>query len=167
MNNIASMMFYRHASGGSWIRGRQSAQVGHTNRRVEYQGPYHPIMLSPSRAVILAEAGMSKRTPRSGCTSTAALRSETPSAPASQPTRTADGSTIPSCSAWRTNPRHYSCLGRPGAIPAVRNRRVYPLRQLLLRHLRHRHPARGKHAIASTLVVPSFYEGRNHQKNRP
>ncbi len=61
LNNIASMMFYRHAGGGSWIRGRQSAQVGHTNRRVEYKGPYHPIMLSPSRAVILAEAGMSKR----------------------------------------------------------------------------------------------------------
>ena len=55
------MMFYRHAGGGAWIRGRQSAQVGHTNRRVEYQGPYHPILLSPSRAVILAEAGMSKR----------------------------------------------------------------------------------------------------------
>ena len=61
LNNIASMMFYRHAGGGSWIKGRQSAQVGHTNQRVEYQGPYHPIMLSPSRAVILAEAGFSKR----------------------------------------------------------------------------------------------------------
>ncbi len=61
LNNIASMMFYRHAGGGGWVKGRQSAQVGHSNRRVEYQGPYHPIMLSPSRAVILAEAGMSKR----------------------------------------------------------------------------------------------------------
>ena len=61
LNNIASMMFYRHAGGGSWIRGRQSAQVGHTNQRVEYQSPYHPIMLSPSRAVILQEAGFSKR----------------------------------------------------------------------------------------------------------
>ena len=61
LNNIASMMSYRHAGGGSWLRGRQWAQVGHTNLRVEYQGPYHPIMLSPSRAVILAEAGMSKR----------------------------------------------------------------------------------------------------------
>jgi hypothetical protein len=61
LNNIASMMFYRHAGGGSWIRGRQSAQVGHTNQRVEYQSPYHPIILSPSRAVILAEAGFSKR----------------------------------------------------------------------------------------------------------
>ena len=61
LRNIASMMFYRHAGGGSWIKGRQSAQVGHTSRRVEYKGPYHPIMLSPSRAVILAEAGMSKR----------------------------------------------------------------------------------------------------------
>ena len=61
LSNIASMMFYRHAGGGSWIKGRQSAQVGHTSRRVEYKGPYHPIMLSPSRAVILAEAGMSKR----------------------------------------------------------------------------------------------------------
>ena len=61
LNNIASMMFYRHAGAGGWLRGWQSAQVGHTNRRVSYQGPYHPIILSPSRAVILAEAGMSKQ----------------------------------------------------------------------------------------------------------
>jgi hypothetical protein len=61
LNNIASMMFYPNSGGGSWIRGWQSAQVGHTNKRVPYQGPYHPIMLSPSRAVILAEAGMSKQ----------------------------------------------------------------------------------------------------------
>ena len=61
LNNIASMMFYPNAGNGSWLRGRQSAQVGHTNQRVSYQGPYHPIILSPSRAVILNEAGMSKR----------------------------------------------------------------------------------------------------------
>ena len=61
LENIAAMMFYRHAGGGGWIRGRQSAQVGHTSKRVPYQGPYHPIMLSPSRAVILNNAGMSKR----------------------------------------------------------------------------------------------------------
>jgi hypothetical protein len=61
LNNIASMMFYRNAGAGAWIRGWQSAQVGHTNKRVAYQGPYHPIILSPSRAVILAEAGMSKQ----------------------------------------------------------------------------------------------------------
>ena len=61
LNNIASMMFYPNAGSGSWIRGWQSAQVGHTNQRVRYQGPYHPIILSPSRAVILAEAGMSKQ----------------------------------------------------------------------------------------------------------
>ena len=61
LNNIASMMFYRNAGAGGWIRGWQSAQVGHTNKRVPYQGPYHPIILSPSRAVILAEAGMSKQ----------------------------------------------------------------------------------------------------------
>ena len=61
LNNIASMMFYRHAGGGAWIRGRQTAQVGHTNQRVPFQGPYHPIMLSPSRAVILHNAGFSKR----------------------------------------------------------------------------------------------------------
>jgi hypothetical protein len=60
LNNIASMMFYPHAGSGGWIRGWQSAQVGHTNKRVPYQGPYHPVILSPSRAVILAEAGMSK-----------------------------------------------------------------------------------------------------------
>jgi len=61
LNNIAAMMFYRNAGAGGWIRGWQSAQVGHTNKRVPYQGPYHPIILSPSRAVILAEAGMSKQ----------------------------------------------------------------------------------------------------------
>jgi hypothetical protein len=61
LNNIASMMFYRNAGAGSWIRGWQSAQVGHSNKRVSYQGPYHPIILSPSRAVIMAEAGMSKQ----------------------------------------------------------------------------------------------------------
>jgi hypothetical protein len=61
LNNIASMMFYPNAGAGGWIRGWQSAQVGHTNQRVPYQGPYHPIILSPSRAVILAEAGMSKQ----------------------------------------------------------------------------------------------------------
>jgi hypothetical protein len=61
LHNIASMMFYRNAGAGSWIRGWQSAQVGHTPRRVSYQSPYHPIILSPSRAVLLAEAGMSKQ----------------------------------------------------------------------------------------------------------
>ena len=95
LNNIASMMFYRHAGGGSWIRGRQSAQVGHTNQRVEYQSPYHPIMLSPSRAVILQEAGFSKRLLRSGCTSIAAPRCATPSArPECPPTPTASGCAI-------------------------------------------------------------------------
>ena len=54
-------MFYRNAGAGGWIKGWQSAQVGHTSKRVPYQGPYHPIILSPSRAVILAEAGMSKQ----------------------------------------------------------------------------------------------------------
>ena len=61
LNNIASMMFYPHAGGGGWLRGWQSAQVGHTNKRVSYQSPYHPILLSPSRAVIMAEAGLSKQ----------------------------------------------------------------------------------------------------------
>ena len=61
LNNLASMMFYRNAGAGGWIRGWQSAQVGHSNKRVSYPGPYHPIILSPSRAVILAEAGMSKQ----------------------------------------------------------------------------------------------------------
>ena len=61
LENIASMMFYRHSGGGGWLRGWQSAQVGHTSKRVPYQGPYHPIMLSPSRAVLLSNAGMSKR----------------------------------------------------------------------------------------------------------
>src|SRR5919201_1679241 len=61
LRNIASMMFYRNAGAGGWIRGWQSAQVGHTDKRVSYHSPYHPIILSPSRAVILAEAGMSKQ----------------------------------------------------------------------------------------------------------
>ena len=61
LNNIASMMFYKNAGAGGWIKGWQSAQVGHTNKRVPYRGPYHPIILSPSRAVIMAEAGMSKQ----------------------------------------------------------------------------------------------------------
>ena len=60
LSNLASMMFYPNAGSGGYLRGRQSAQVGHTNKRVPYQGPYHPIILSPSRAVIMAEAGMSK-----------------------------------------------------------------------------------------------------------
>ena len=55
------MMFYRHAGAGGWIRGWQSAQVGHSSERVSYQSPYHPIILSPSRAVIMAEAGLSKQ----------------------------------------------------------------------------------------------------------
>lgn len=61
LDNVASMMFYRNAGAGAWIRGWPSAQVGHSNKRVSYQSPYHPIILSPSRAVILAEAGMSKQ----------------------------------------------------------------------------------------------------------
>ena len=61
LNNIAQLMYYPGSGGGGWIRGWQSAQVGHTSQRVSYPGPYHPIMLSPSRAVILAEAGFSKQ----------------------------------------------------------------------------------------------------------
>ena len=61
LNNIASMMSYPGAGAGNWIRGWESAQVGHTSERVSFPGPYHPVVLSPSRAVILAEAGYSKR----------------------------------------------------------------------------------------------------------
>ena len=61
LNNIGSMMSYPGAGAGGWIRGWQSAQVGHTSQRVSYTGPYHPIVLSPSRAVVLAEAGYGKR----------------------------------------------------------------------------------------------------------
>ena len=60
LNNIASMMSYPGAGSGGWLRGWDSAQVGHTSQRVSYPGPYHPVVLSPSRAVILAEAGYSK-----------------------------------------------------------------------------------------------------------
>ena len=61
LNNIASMISYSGAGAGDWIRGWQSAQVGHTSRRVSFPGPYHPVVLSPSRAVVLAEAGYGKR----------------------------------------------------------------------------------------------------------
>ena len=61
LNNIAQLMYYPGSENGSWIRGWQSAQVGHTSQRVSYPGPYHPILLSPSRAVILDHAGFSKR----------------------------------------------------------------------------------------------------------
>ena len=61
LNNIAQLMYYPGSGNGSWIRGWQSAQVGHTSQRVAYPGPYHPIILSPSRAVILDHAGFSKR----------------------------------------------------------------------------------------------------------
>jgi hypothetical protein len=59
--NIKSMMFYPNAGGGDWIRGDKSAQIGHTSNHIPYKGPYHPIILSPSRAVVLAEAGYSKQ----------------------------------------------------------------------------------------------------------
>ena len=55
------MLFYRNGGAGGWIRGWQSAHVGHTNKWVASRGPYHPIILSPCRAVILAEVGMSKQ----------------------------------------------------------------------------------------------------------
>ena len=61
LNNIAQLMYYPGSGSGGWIRGWQSAQVGHSSQRVSYPGPYHPIMLSPSRAVILDHAGLSKR----------------------------------------------------------------------------------------------------------
>jgi hypothetical protein len=61
LGNIAASMFYPGAGNGSYIRGQLSAQLGHTNERISYPGPYHPIILSPSRAVILNEAGISKK----------------------------------------------------------------------------------------------------------
>ena len=61
LNNIKSMMSYPNAGNGDWIRGNKKAQIGNTNEHIPYQGPYHPILLSPSRAVVLAEAGYTKR----------------------------------------------------------------------------------------------------------
>lgn len=61
LKNIQSMMFYPNAGNGDWIRGDKTAQVGNTNDHVPYKGPYHPILLSPSRAVVLSEAGYSKQ----------------------------------------------------------------------------------------------------------
>ena len=61
LHNIKSMMSYPNAGNGDWIRGQKTAQVGNTNQHIPYQGTYHPILLSPSRAVVLSEAGYSKK----------------------------------------------------------------------------------------------------------
>ncbi len=61
MQNIGSMMSYRNAGAGTWVRERPSAQIGNTDEKTYYHGPYHPIILSPTRAVTLAQAGMSKQ----------------------------------------------------------------------------------------------------------
>ena len=61
LRNIADCMFYEGAGKGGYLRGHGSAQVGHTNRRATYRTPFHPIVLSPSRAVLLTEAGMDKK----------------------------------------------------------------------------------------------------------
>ena len=144
LENIAAMMFYRHSGGGGWIHGRQSAQVGHSSKRVPYQGPYHPIMLSPSRAVILANAGMSKRDAQEWLHQR--CRVSLREAIGSRPMPTDDAGR------WRHYPelqplaedpgRHHTGAGNAGAVPAVRDRRLNPLRQLFLRHLRDGNDAR-------------------------
>jgi hypothetical protein len=62
LTNIAlSGMAPISAGNGGWLRGPQSAQVGNTTQRVTYNGPHHPIILSPSRAQIMQNEGMNKR----------------------------------------------------------------------------------------------------------
>ena len=61
LKNIADCMLYKGAGKGGYLRGPGTAQVGHTTQRASYRTPYHPIILSPSRAVLLKEAGMDKK----------------------------------------------------------------------------------------------------------
>ncbi|MBF8299165.1 MAG: hypothetical protein HW397_214 [Dehalococcoidia bacterium] len=62
LNNIATTgMAPRNAGSGGWLRGPSSAQVGNTTKRVFFQAPHHPIILSPSRAMIMQNAGLSKK----------------------------------------------------------------------------------------------------------
>lgn len=120
LNNIASMMFYRHAGAGAWIRGWQSAQVGHTNKRVSYPGPYHPIILSPSRAVLMAEAGMSKQDAQAWLHRTCRIALQTALGTRPMPTD-ASGT-------WLTHPELQPLLQDPTAtIPALENPEQYLL----------------------------------------
>ena len=61
LDGIGDCMGYRFSHAGAWLRGRSSVQVGKTEQRAEFQGPYHPILLSPNLAVVLANAGYSRK----------------------------------------------------------------------------------------------------------
>ena len=105
LNNIASMMSYPGAGSGDWIRGWQSAQVGHTSQRVSYPGPYHPIVLSPSLPArsFWPRPGTASAMSRNGCTSTAGCRCERPLEAAGFPgTIMASGCITRNCNPWRT-----------------------------------------------------------------
>ena len=139
LNNIASMMFYRNAGAGGWLRGWQSAQVGHTNKRVSYQGPYHPIILSPSRAVILAEAGMSKQDAQAWlhrhCR--VSLQAAPGHARHAQRCQRQVADSPGAATSGARSPGDHSGPGKPRAIPPLRLRRVDPLCPLLLWDVRH------------------------------
>ena len=61
LNAMINCMSYKSAGRASWLRGPGSAQVGNTTKRVTYRTPYHPIILSPSRAVLLKQEGLDKK----------------------------------------------------------------------------------------------------------
>ena len=76
LNNIASMMSYPGAGSGDWIRGWQSAQVGHTSQRVSFPGhtiPLRSVLPVPSFS---PKRGTASGTPKNGCTSIAGCRCE-------------------------------------------------------------------------------------------
>jgi hypothetical protein len=62
LDAIGGCMQHQSSShAGGWVRGRRAVQVGETDQQVEYDGPYHPILISPSLAMMLANAGYDRR----------------------------------------------------------------------------------------------------------
>ena len=146
LNNIASMMSYPGAGSGGWLRGWQSAQVGHTSQRVSYPGPYHPVVLSPSRAVILAEAGFSKGNAQEWLHEHCRMPLQEAISSRAVP-RDENGK-------WLHHPELQALESDPDAtIPMLESPEQYLLfvtggtthyAHFLLRHLRHRHPPGGR-----------------------
>ena len=137
LDNIASMMFYRHAGAGAWIRGWPSAQVGHSNKRVTFKSPYHPIILSPSRAVILAEAGMSKQDAQAWLQRHCRTSLQAAIGARGVPTD-ADGNWLahPELQPLANDPEAtIPALEGPGTVSAVRLRGLDALFALFLRHI--------------------------------
>ena len=61
LDTIAKNMDYQYSAKGGWLRGHSTAQIGNTATRIPFQGPFHPIVISPSRAVVLQNGGYSKK----------------------------------------------------------------------------------------------------------